>query len=216
MINKIYLDPTVQSQIRKVFQKSKVARIDNFLNNKEYNKIKKLANKLKFSHTKIPDKYSFSVANSKEMQTLFAKEITPFIQNIAKAKPGHIEIKKSLSRRSGLLDAQDRLSNLDIKKFSHRDYTLLHDEEKSKVPKRVEFFFFISPDWNPLHGGNKVYVKKGRSLIFPPKANSLVIVEIDSKTNSFLQYINHKVKKKSFIIIEGNSILTNPKILTSL
>ena len=98
-------------------------------------------------------------------------------------------------------------AKIKIKKFRHKDYTLLHDEEmKKEKEKRLEFFFFICEDWNFLYGGNKIFVigeKNEKTFVFTPSGNSFSLVNKDKNIKEFVQYVKHFARDREFVIVEG-------------
>lgn len=184
MINSIYLDKNNLKEIEREFSKAKMVRLDGFIEENLYEKLKKEVKKSLAHEKKIPDKFSFSSLEISRLtkQILDSEEMNYILENITCEKIKSVKI--------------------EARKFSHKDYTLLHDSEESSN-SQIEFFLFISESWNPSWGGNKVYLKKGKSFIFPPRGNSLIIVKKDRQTNSFVQYINHLAGNNFETIIEG-------------
>lgn len=84
------------------------------------------------------------------------------------------------------------------RRFSHRDYTLLHDKDVQK-PGIVALLFL--EDWNEDWGGKIVFMKKGKTLEqFIPRKNTLIIVERKKGVRYFVKYVDHKAKNPLTII----------------
>lgn len=183
LINKNYLDKKSITAIKKEFKNKGVVKLDYFLESKEYNKLKKSVKKIRFFQKKAPDTFSYSTSKSNPdiSKLLNIKEIKNFIKQIA--------------------GDNYNLSNLSIKKFKHRDYSIMHDS--GKIEKGLEFIFFLCENWNPMWGGNKVYVKNEKTFLFTPKGNSFILINNKKFSKTFTQYINHLANKNSIILING-------------
>lgn len=87
------------------------------------------------------------------------------------------------------------------RRFKHRSFTLMHDEKPE--PAGVLAFLFLD-NWNTEWGGEFVLYKKGQALArFTPQANTLLLVERKKGVHSFIRYVNHHAKKKSFRILSA-------------
>lgn len=87
------------------------------------------------------------------------------------------------------------------KRFSHRDFTILHDKEQQK-PGVVALLFL--EDWNAEWGGKIVFMRGGKTLEkFVPRKNTLLIVERKKGTRYFVKYINNKAGKKKLTILSA-------------
>jgi len=179
MINPAYQDEEVIKTIRQTFKKTGMVHLDNFMDEKSYILLKEKSKKLKFTYKKIPDSFSYSVSSQKNFFESF-------------------DFKNYLKRVS---DKNIRLTATTIKRFSHRDYTIIKDGQKTS---ELLFVFFLVDRWEIRWGGNKVMTTKDESYVFPPRANSLLIIKKTPYTKEFLQYINHKAERNHMILIEGS------------
>lgn len=85
------------------------------------------------------------------------------------------------------------------KRFSHRDFTILHDKETQK-PGIVALLFL--DDWREEWGGKIVFMRNGKTLEeFVPRKNTLLIVERKKGTRYFVKYVNNKAGKRKLTII---------------
>jgi len=182
-MNSFYLTKENLKIISQEFSKSKVVRLDGFIEENLYENLKKETTKNKFKHTKTPDKFSFSESKNSNLtnQILKSPELEYIIKNIT---------------RSGF-----KIKRLKTKKFTHKDYTIVRDEPNKK--KEMGFFFFICESWNPLWGGNKVLIKKNKTLVFPPRGNSFILIQKEKGVKEFIQYVNNLAKNQSITLIEG-------------
>lgn len=132
----------------------------------------------------IPDRYSYSVFSKLD---ICQKNID--YQRILFAI---ISFARSLS------SPDNQECSIDILKFSHEDYTLLHDYE---MFCGVMGFFFLD-DFNSNFGGDIVITSEGNTLYrITPVQNMLVLLKIDTKTNIFIKYLNVDSSKRSFRVI---------------
>lgn len=159
------------------FKKNKIVKLESFLISKNYIELEKKLTKLKTIHNKIPDKFSFSS---------FVK-----IPNEEQGLLGFLE------------EVIGKVKTVEIKKFSHRDYTILHDDLKMEKGRKV--YFFICANWKAEFGGNLVFVREKKDNFFvTPLGNSLVLIDKEKDTKEFVQYVNHLAGKNRFIIVEFN------------
>lgn len=167
--------------IKKEFKNKGAVKLDYFIDQRKYKKIEKIIKKLKFKQIKIPDKFSYSTpkSNINIKKLLGIGEIKNFIRAIT--------------------NKNCNLSNLSIKKFKHKDYSIMHDSKKTE--NNMEFIFFICKNWNPMWGSNRVCVKNEKTFLFTPKGNSLVFINKKKITKDFTQYVNRFAKKSEIIII---------------
>lgn len=85
------------------------------------------------------------------------------------------------------------------KRFSHRDYTILHDKDIQK-PGVVALLFL--EDWKEERGGKVVFMRNGKTLEeFVPRKNTLLIVERKKGTRYFIKYVNNSAGKNKLTII---------------
>lgn len=177
-MNQSYLEKETLERIKKHFSKNKMAKLDFFLAESELKNLTQKTISLKFRKTKIPDRFSFSLANTKNI-------------NAALFNIFNLTIEKITSKR---------IKQIQIKKFSHKDYSIIHDEtfrgEKSKA------IFFITQNWDLKFGGNLALIKGPQSFIITPQNNSLFIYEKENADKEFIQYINHLSRKNHFFTLE--------------
>ena len=184
-INEIYLNKEIIKQVRENFRQSEeIIVLTEFLKKRECEKIKKRARKLSGEKIIIPDKFSYFKICDKEVNEIFnSDEFLKFI--------------------SGIITKGVKVKETSIRKFGHRDYTLLHDD--SNTQEGYEFFFFISDNWSHSFGGCKVYVDtqgKKDSLIFIPENNKFCLIKCKNR-RGFMKYVNHLAEDREIILVEG-------------
>lgn len=174
-INDFYLDKDVMSLVKKDFNKKGFVVLDNFFNNSYCSDLKRL-NKLKFKESFIwnIEKFSF-IKDHRDFN---------FLSDFLETCFG-IKIK---------LDFQ-------IKRFSHRDFTLRHDSVK--LFNDFYVWFYVCNKWDESFGGYRVFEIKGKQFIFNVKPNRICIVKGDKKINNFVKYVNCFSGKNSFLMV-GN------------
>ncbi|MBX4196450.1 hypothetical protein KW805_02600 [Candidatus Pacearchaeota archaeon] len=188
MINPLYTDKNICEQMKQAFQEAGMIKLPNFLMKESYDSLSRFLTKQKGVEHKIPDRYSVYrypslVVSSPSMKSIFfSDEFRSFL--------------------SSILGKKAKNFTLHVGRYGHKNYTLIHDSELAG--KRIEFFYCLSPPWNPAWGGNTVYVANENPTVFTPEDNSFCIVEKGKDMNRFLQYINHKAGKNSFILVEGS------------
>lgn len=182
MINQAYLTNAVIKQMKEAFASQGVLKLNDFFDNPFYLNFSQKLWKAESEHTEIPDKYSYNKINNGILRGLFSDE--SFFELLNK-----------------ILGKKAKKVEINIRKFGHKNYTLLHDEEI--IDRDTEFFFIISGKWEANWGGNKVYSSgEGEALVFLPEGNVFCLINSRNR-QSFVKYINHHAGKESFILIEG-------------
>ncbi len=183
-INSSYFERENIKLIKENFIKNRVIKLDDFLDKKSYGILSGNLKNLTFIAVKKPDKYSFALATTssglmKELDLLFCRYLSSIMEKEVKF-------------------------NLQIKRFSHTNYIIIHDEEFKSKKTVYEFVFYLAGKWDFDMGGNKVLRGK-KNYVITPLGNSLVLTKLENGTNSFSQYINYKAGKNSFMVIEGTN-----------
>lgn len=183
MINSFYLNEDITKQINNTLDKEGIVRLDDFFEGKSYNSIFRDVSKLKFIKSDFPNKFSYSYSKIPKniLQLFFDDSFLSFIEKI--------------SGRKLSID-------LSLRKFEHRNYTLLHDELKKD--KGLIFMLFFTDNWKDEFGGMKIFELKKEKIIVSPKQNSFFLVNLKQETRSFVKYVNNLAKKNFYYVIEGN------------
>lgn len=174
MINKIYLERENFNEMKKIYSQTRVLVLDNFFEDLVYKKLLKLID-IKGYKKYRADKYSYEEIEN-EISDFFGSEFEEFLEGITEKKG----------------------FKLSFKKFSWKDYTLIHDEEGKDG---VDFFFFVSDSWKDEWGGYKVYTAE-EPMIFSVQSNRLCIIDRNG-LNDFVKYVNNKAEG-CFVLVEGN------------
>lgn len=188
MINEFYCDKETQEQISHAFLGNNPNHVvlQSFLLEKKYKYFLKIEEDTKKERVKIPNRYSYALLKQDEVTLFFCSdEIKQIIKNVTRKNIKRIDVS--------------------IKEFSHRDYTVLHDEEVEG--ECLQFFFILSQ--KKIHedaGGNIVCTLRGGeegTLSFPPIANMFILLHTRTSDYVFHEYVNHLVRDSSIIVVHG-------------
>ena len=186
MLNSIYLNQSVQTQVRDAFYNATPFPSITLYETLTLTAITTLCESmlaLPFKHTKNPLLHSFATAPlPKNIQKELSASLLPFVSYITKKK-------------------RTKLS-LTAYKLSWKDYQILHDSLQQQ--KSTQIIIDLTPVWNPEAGGTITYVDgTGEYLSVPIKNNTLTIIEKNKEVNYFIQYINNKAKNQSRYFLMG-------------
>ena len=171
MINPIYLNKRIIKEKQQEFKRAYVLKLENFYMYPE--KIEKEIKKIKFQKRYLPTEYSFEEGNKLPIDE---KELKRFLSLFFKR-----EIK------------------LTIKRYYHKDYTLLNDKEKKKDGICIIDF---TKEWKKEAGGYTSFIKDDNEVIrVYPEYNVCTLIKSKNK-KSFVKYINCLSKKKR-VLVEG-------------
>ncbi len=184
-INPLYFQEEIQVQLKESLKQSKpqLLHIPHFFSISFYESLLKEVENSKEVHTKIPDKYSYSnIATLDNLNFLKSKDFIRWLSDITGKKIEKIKIQ--------------------IKKYGHKDYLLLHDSET--IGEHLEFFILVMSSWDNRWGGYTVYVSQNQvPIIFPLEGNSFSLIAKEKDRHKFIQYINHYAGREKLTIIEG-------------
>lgn len=170
MINPLYTDPEVLNAIRAAWRADRSVALKSFLDDEEL-KTTVRAYGRGWKRAYIPDRHSHETHTRR----------LPRIAATVKAITGRFPLSES-SRR-----------------FSHRDYTILHDQDAQR-PGIVALLFL--EDWDEEWGGYIAFVKHGKTLLkFTPRRNTLLIFERKDGVRYFVKYINHRAGRRRLTAI---------------
>lgn len=169
MVNAVYRRKEVLDAIKKAWKKEKSVALQNILDPAELQEIAK-ETRIGWKRSYIPDRHSYEEKWLEIPTRSFVKEVT-----------GRLPLKAT------------------SKRFSHRDYTILHDKEREQ---QGILAFLLLEDWNPEWGGKIVFMQNGRTLHeFFPRRNTLLIVERKKGVRYFIKYVNHRAGKRRLMIL---------------
>ncbi|KAI0230496.1 Prolyl 3-hydroxylase OGFOD1 [Lamellibrachia satsuma] len=90
---------------------------------------------------------------------------------------------------------------LELRRWIHGSYTLLHDTDIEASELALDAMFFcLCKGWQAEYGGHTTYIAKGEDeelLTVSPAENSLALVYRDKETLRFVKHINHMIKDMS-------------------
>lgn len=88
--------------------------------------------------------------------------------------------------------------------FSHRDFTLLHDDLHDHA-RLIFFYTLTSSPWKPAWGGSRIfsYGDEREPLIFEPTDNTLALIAVPKGMRDFVKYVNHFAGDDMITKIEG-------------
>ena len=94
-----------------------------------------------------------------------------------------------------------RIANIEICKYSHRDFIILND--KIKPQNTIDVIFDLTSDWKKENGGILTYTTKNEELIYvTPNFNTLTLVHKPKEVMKYLKYVNNKAKTNQILRIE--------------
>ncbi len=185
-----YQDKEVLSELQRTWNETTPSRLllSDFLDEQLYRTILHELKEAHFEEKKIADRYSYGlfIGENSLSDALSSNAFLTFLQNVTGSKYKQLKI--------------------EIRKYSWKDYTLLHDAESKK--SKIEFFFFLPSvsEWDYFWGGTKIYQTEGgegQPLVFIPTHNTLGLVDTSKNALGFTQYLNHYVGDEYVIVVEG-------------
>ncbi len=94
-----------------------------------------------------------------------------------------------------------RITNIELYKYSHKDFIILNDETKPQ--NTVDVIFDLTSDWKKENGGILTYTTKNKELLYiTPDFNTLTIVNKPKEIMKYLKYINNKAKTNQILRFE--------------
>ena len=183
MLNELYLNPSLQAEMREAFVREGHLRLDHFLELPTLAPLTRRLWHLRGKHVFQAHLHSFlQLPSDPFLRTTFAGPLMKrFIGSI---------VGKSVKR-----------IELTARSFSSTDFTLLHD---SRRERGIHFYYVLSETWNPAWGGSLTFVlPRAPSLLFTPQHNALFLIAFTSDMRSFIQYITNLANRRSFIVVEG-------------
>ena len=187
MINKTYLQPKIQEQLRTNLHTPGFPQVTLFDVLQDYEKWQKQIAALYFKAEKKPTSHSYGLA---EIPTSFQK----FLNSD--------DFKDFCS---SLLSQPVHSINAKVYRFSWQDYTVLSDDLKQN--EGIEFIMDFTEYWHERAGGAVTYKDvQGNFVRFPIRANTLIIIKKGREVQRFVQYVNHLAEKKKRYLVMGKII----------
>ena len=183
-VNEDYLNEDILEEMKKSYLDRRVLKLDGFLKDEVYDELVKMLMDVEGTKIKVADKYSYSkVDNLHGLERLFLS-------------------REFLELFDFIIDWKFEKCEIEIRKFKHGDYTLLHDSDERKG---IEFIFIFTDKWDDSFGGQIIYtdnLNKGRTFIFSIKGNSLILIDRE-RLGRFVKYVNNLAGDRGFFLIFG-------------
>ena len=179
MINKIYYNQEITSQIRNVLEKEGAVQLNEFLTEEGINFFLKKREQRKLKRYYIPLLASYEYANFSESN--LGEEIKEVIEKI--------------------LGREIKIKSLRFLVFYHKDYTLISDTKNEE--EGYTLLLELTEYWKREFGGYTSFVKNNEELqrIYPIP-NSLSLIKTDKSMKSFTKYVNHEAKDEKRTVLE--------------
>ena len=189
-VNELYTDREVKVQMREFFQTEGFIQLNNFLEDKNLDKIKGLILNSKFN--KIYDPLVES-SSEVDMKSITNPELIEFIE--------YFKSKEFIEYIEEIVDSDMNFIDAKIKIYEHRDFIILNDERKNI--DCLDIIFDISEGFEENMGGIYTYTTREEELLYlEPMYNTISIVDKPSDIMTYLKYINNKAKDKKIVRIE--------------
>lgn len=216
-MNPCYLDPDSHAQISRTFNEESQIQLPSFFNEDRFKALLGVLHDegIKWTLRGPPDRRCYEVAEKSSYPSTL-KECLQVVQSEL--------MFLLLSRLTGLKfheDAEDTSSDeededetkqihagsasrrpgcrLEVRRWRHGDYTLIHDIDTVESEFSLDFNLFIGCDgWENDMGGFMSYIARGEDeelLSVEPQDNTLALVYKDTDTLSFTKHINHRFSK---------------------
>lgn len=187
-LNPLYTYEAVQDQMRTSFAKSKpsVLLLNDFLIKKRYDALFHTLGGLQGTSLSEPDRLSYTHLD-------LPQAVRGFF-----ASPAFFDF---VTSATGI---KVRDVKLETRRFGHRDFTLLHDEQESN--SRFIFLYMVaSPAWKMSWGGSPIFSfgDERKPLVFEPRGNTFILFNVPRGMREFVKYVNHFAGKEKLIYLEG-------------
>lgn len=191
LLNPLYGYDAVQDQMRASFARSKpsVLVLNDFLVTRQYKELAAAFALLQGSAIFEPDRCSYTDLTLPLISrgTFVSLAFFDFVRNA-----------------TGLKVKDVRLSG---QRFGHRDFTLLHDDQPAA--ERFVFLFMLAPRWDVSWGGSMIFSfgDERPPLVFEPRGNALVLLNVPPGMREFVKYVNHHAKNTSLTYLVGEFLI---------
>lgn len=182
LITTLYTYPAIVENARLAFKRNGFIMFNDFFTKEEYAKVFSLLKRKRFEHIDEPAKCSFAEVESfPELEGMFKSDkFIDFLRGVSGKKKVEVDIS--------------------VKRFTHKDFTLLHDDDESETG--LKFFFIFADSWEENAGGKTIFMTKKEPLLFPVVGDCLAIVDVKKDMRDFVKYVNH-FSRGSFYKVEG-------------
>ncbi len=179
MINAKLLKPKVLKELQQGFKENnpRGVQVQGFMDAESYKKFLAAIAKVEFKKAEVRDMLSFFEAKQIALKWFGSREFLSFASAV---------VGKKLAK-----------AKYSLRIFMAGCYTLMHD----KAQKGIEFYFDLTPQWEPDWGGATFFVtEEGQKLMIPPTPNNLVVAEA---SRSYVKYVNHLAGGEGRLVVYG-------------
>ena len=189
-LNPIYLQEETMQALKKAFTEQDIPHIQlqDFFTPEKAKTILQHFQRAHYQQQYVPDKYNYARAD--QLGSLATVQEV-FQDLLMKLWLEEITGKKSTA------------SQINILRFTHGDYTLIHDSE---TPEEGILLIYdpVTP-WPIEAGGYDVFTLPEKDpLVIQPQANTLTIIAITKETRQFTKYVNSLCRDKKRYCLKGN------------
>lgn len=176
MINTAYVNEELIEQIKELLEQEGIVQLNEFLDEKVLNDVKKKREQRKLKRVYNPLSASYSWIDWAEN----VEDITAFIEKIV----GRVKVR-----------------SVKLICFKHKDYTLINDKQSEEEGYTI--IVELTDGWNKESGGFTSFIKNNEEMqrIYPIP-NSLSLIKTNKELKSFVKYINHKAGNEKRIFLE--------------
>jgi Rps23 Pro-64 3,4-dihydroxylase Tpa1-like proline 4-hydroxylase len=188
-INKTYIKKEIIDEMRNFFENEGFIQLNSFFNQ---NYIKKIFNSI--LHENFIENYKPLFFRYYEIKEIYNFEIIKLYE--------FFKSKEFIEYIEEILNFEIENPKVSIRKYSHRNYTLLNDKLINKEDK-INIIFDLTKDWKDNYGGILTYLTKEEEILYlEPQFNTLTIIFQPTELMKYLKYINNFSKDKQIIRFE--------------
>ena len=187
-VNPQYLTTETIKQVEQTFQSAAIpsVQLGSFLLPEKAAAVRKVIEKIKFSHEYIPHMHSYHTAAAE-------KPLAEFYAFLNSA--GFKTLLGTMLRK------EIKTVHPQLLVYEHKDYTLLHDTIEQRAA--TVLFFDFTKDWSEDAGGKTVFVSpKADPLIFPRMFNAICVAALLPDVHYFLKYVNGVAGKNKVYLVK--------------
>ncbi|MBS3144629.1 hypothetical protein J4208_03515 [Candidatus Woesearchaeota archaeon] len=189
-LNPIYLQEETMQALKKAFTEQDIPHIQlqDFFTPEKAKTILQHFQRAHYQQQYVPDKYNYAVAD--QLGSLAT------VQEVFQDPLMSLWLEEITGKKS-------TASQVSILRFTHGDYTLMHDSE---TPEEGILLVYdpVTP-WSVEAGGYEVFTLPEKDpLVIQPQQNTLTIVCITKETRNFTKYVNSLCGDRKRYCLQGN------------
>lgn len=190
-INSNYLEKEVKERMGEFFQKEGYIQLKDFISkDSDFKLIEKSFLNEEFEKNYSPLTHKNSVLDIKKT---FNPEILQLVEFFKS------EVFLEFLEESLEIDLD--FKEINILKYSHRDFEIISDLEENH--EELNVYFDLTRNWKKEFGGTLTYTTEDEEIFYlEPDFNTLNIIFKPREIYKYLKYINNKCKDKKIIRIE--------------